>query len=310
MAIKDDTQSYIGADLSGNSFLAILTDGVGEVLDRYEAEMDADGGTGQLLNHLEESRRRWATAGGLGVALPGFLNAPPAVLEPNTSNLRREIELRLGTTAVLEPFARAAAFAERARGAGQGCQNMLYVSIGSHVESALIINGELWHGKSGYAGEFGHMTIDPEGIECVCGNTGCLETVASAPNIVRRTHDRLYRDNTSSLSKLAFNKNFTAADIAREARNGDDFAMLMINRTGKFIATAVAAVINLLSLERIVLGGEVLGAEELILDPILQEASRRSLRPSFDATTIVAASLGSDAAAIGAALLARKFSSH
>jgi predicted NBD/HSP70 family sugar kinase len=67
MAIKDDTQSYIGADLSGNSFLAILTDGVGEVLDRYEAEMDADGGTGQLLNHLEESRRRWATAGGLGV---------------------------------------------------------------------------------------------------------------------------------------------------------------------------------------------------------------------------------------------------
>ncbi len=132
---------------------------------------------------------------------------------------------------------------------------MFYVTIGSGIGGALIIDGKLWLGTSGFAGEFGHITIDPEGNECTCGNIGCLETYASAPNIVRRTHERLFRDGTSSLSRLALNRDFTASDIAREAMNGDDFALLMIERTGRYIGTAVAAVINLLNPERIVLGG-------------------------------------------------------
>ena len=79
---------------------------------------------------------------------------------------------------------------------------MFYVTIGTGIGGALILDGRLWRGASGFAGEFGHITIDPEGIECACGNIGCLETVASAPNIVRRTHERLMRDSTSSLSRL------------------------------------------------------------------------------------------------------------
>ncbi|HEX8708992.1 MAG TPA: ROK family protein, partial [Pyrinomonadaceae bacterium] len=136
-------------------------------------------------------------------------------------------------------------------------------------------------------------------------NTGCLETVASAPNIVRRANERLYRDNTSSLSKLAMNKDFTAADIAREAKSGDDFSLLMIERTGKYIGAAVASVINLLNIERIVLGGGVMEAGELILNPIIREAGRRAFQPCFEVTQIVAAALGADAVSVGAAMLAR-----
>jgi len=190
-------------------------------------------------------------------------------------------------------------------GAGRGSRHMFYVTIGLGIGGALVLDGKLWKGATGFAGEFGHITIDPGGVECTCGNVGCLETVASAPNIVRRTHERLYRDGTSSLSRLAINKEFTAADIAREAKGGDDFAAMMIERTGRYIGTAVAAVINLLNIERIVLGGGVMEAGELILDPIIREAGRRAFQPSFEATQILASALGTDSVPVGAAMLAR-----
>ena len=142
-------------------------------------------------------------------------------------------------------------------------------------------------------------------MECECGNTGCLETVASVPNILRRSRERLDRDSTSSLSRLALEANFTIDDLALEANNGDDFSIMMIERTGRHVGTAVASVINLLSLERIVLGGPVMEAGELILQPIIDEAAKRSFQPCFESTRIVAAELGADAVAIGAALLAR-----
>jgi glucokinase len=122
---------------------------------------------------------------------------------------------------------------------------------------------------------------------------------------VRRTHERLDRDSTSSLSKLSSNIDFTATDIAHEALAGDDFALMMIERTGKYIGAAIASVINLLNLERIVLGGDVMEAGELILKSIIHEAGRRAFPPSFEATQIVASALGTDAVFIGAALLAR-----
>ena len=146
----------------------------------------------------------------------------------------------------------------------------------------------------------GHITIDTEGMECECGNTGCLETVASAPNILRRARERFDRDSTSSLSRLG-----SVADLATAATNGDDFSIMMIERTGHFIGTAVASVINLLSLERIVLGGAVMEAGDLILKPIIDTAGKRSFQPCFESTKIVAAELGADGVAIGAALLAR-----
>jgi glucokinase len=206
---------------------------------------------------------------------------------------------------VLDNDANAGAYGEYAAGAGRGSRNMFYVTIGTGIGGALVLDGRLWRGASGFAGEFGHITIDPEGVECTCGNVGCLETVASAPNIVRRTHERLMRDSTSSLSRLGLNKNFTAADIAHEARGGDDFAALMMARTGRYIGTAIAAVINLLNTERIVLGGGVMDAGDLILAPVIAEARRRSFQPNFESTEIVTATLGPDAVPIGAALLAR-----
>ena len=93
---------------------------------------------------------------------------------------------------------------------------------------------------------------------------------------MRRARERLNRDSTSSLSRLRLNKNFTADDVAHAANEGDDFALMMIERTGKYIGTGVATVINLLNIERIVLGGGVMDAGALILNPIIQEVKRRA----------------------------------
>ncbi|MGH9944512.1 MAG: ROK family protein, partial [Pyrinomonadaceae bacterium] len=248
----------------------------------------------------------------VGVGVPGLVSPQtgrvivssdvPSIVR---SDLQTEIGRAAGLPVVVENDANAAAYGEYVAGAGRGSRNMFYVTIGTGIGGAIIFDGKLWRGDSGFAGEFGHITIDPEGIQCDCGNVGCLETVASAPNIVRRTHERLLRDSTSSLSRLGMAQSFTAADVAHAANDGDDFALMMIERTGRYIGTAVAAVINLLNIQRIVLGGTIMEAGELILSPIIREAGRRSFHPCFEATQIVAATLSADAAPTGAAMLAR-----
>ena len=305
-------KGYIGIDLSGPVLRAAIVNDNGEIIERREAPIEADRLVAQTEQVVGELRGVHPNVETVGIAVPGLVNRttdrviasrdlPSTVRE----DLHAEFTKAMGVRVEIENDANAAAYGEYKVGAGRGSRDMFYVTIGEGIGGAIILGGKLWTGASGFAGEFGHITIDTEGLECDCGNTGCLETVASAPNIVRRANERLFRDGTSSLSRLAINKNFTADDVAHEARNGDDFSMMMIERTGKNIGTGVASVLNLLNIERVVLGGGVMDAGELILNPIIQEARRRAFQPCFEATKILAGTLGPDAASIGVALLAR-----
>jgi glucokinase len=304
--------SFIGINPAGPKIRAAIVSANGQVLERRETVMSAAKLVEQVAHLVSELRTLNPQIAAVGLALPGLVNRqtdrviasrdlPSTVRE----NLHADLMQATGLRVELENDANAAAYGEYKVGAGRGSRDMFYVTIGEGIGGAIILDGKLWTGASGFAGEFGHITIDTEGIECECGNTGCLETIASGPSIVRRANERLYRDGTSSLSKLAINKNFTADDVAHEANNGDDFSLMMIERTGKFIGTGVASVLNLLNIERVVLGGGVMDAGDLILKPIIQEAKRRAFQPCFEATTIVAAALGVDAVLIGAAMLAR-----
>ncbi|MCA1620515.1 MAG: ROK family protein [Acidobacteria bacterium] len=308
-----DQEHYVGVELCAGSARAALVGEDGRVVATREAALAAVDLGAQVARLVAELRDAGgARVAAVGVGVPGLVNPgtgrvvissdlPSVVRE----DLRESLSQATGLPVALDNDANAGAMGEYAAGAGRGSRNMFYVTIGTGIGGALILDGRLWRGASGFAGEFGHITIDPEGVDCSCGNVGCLETVASAPNIVRRTHERLMRDSTSSLSRLGLNKNFTAADIAHEAKGGDDFAAMMMARTGRYIGTGLAAVINLLNTERVVLGGGVMGAGELILNPVIEEARRRSFQPNFESTQIVAATLGADAVPIGAALLAR-----
>ena len=304
--------SFIGIDLSGYQLRAATVSGNGVIGERRVTPVQPESLVTQVTQVVNDLRQSATAIGAVGIAIPGLVNRQSDRVVasrylPSTvrQDLHADVMEKTGLRVELENDANAAAYGEYKIGAGRGSRDLFYITIGEGIGGAIILDGKLWTGASGFAGEVGHITIDTEGSECQCGNTGCLETVASAPNIVRRAKERLFRDSTSSLSKLAMNKDFTAGDMAREAMEGDDFAMMMIERTGKYIGTGVASVINLLNIERIVLGGGVMQAGDLILKPIIEEARKRAFQPCFEATKIVAGTLGADAATIGAAILAR-----
>lgn len=310
--VPASSTSFIGVDLSGRKLRAAVVNSQGAIDERHEEPMAVERLVEQVTSVVQRLRSSRSEIAAVGIAIPGLVNRqadrvvasrdlPASVRE----DLHAQFMKATGLRVELENDANAAAYGEYIAGAGRGGRDMFYITIGEGIGGAIIIAGKLWTGATGFAGEVGHITIDTEGVECECGNTGCLETLASSPNIVRRANERLNRDSTSSLSRLGLNKNFTAADLVHEAKNGDDFSLMMIERTGRYIGTGVASVINLLNIGRIVMGGEVMEAGRLILDPIIHEAKRRAFHPSFEATEIVAGTLDGDAAVIGAAMLAR-----
>jgi glucokinase len=304
--------NFIGIELCGGKLRAATVDNEGVIREQLEEPLEAENLIAQVARVVKGLQKAASNIGAVGIAIPGLVNRQTdRVIASNflpatvRENLHEDAMKATGLRVELENDANAAAYGEFKIGAGRGSRDLFYITIGNGIGGAIILDGKLWTGASGLAGEVGHITIDTEGDECICGNTGCLETVASAPNIVRRANERLNRDSTSSLSKLAMNEDFTANDMAREAKEGDDFSLMMIERTGKYIGTGVASVINLLTIERIVLGGGVMQAGDLILNPIIQEAKRRAFQPCFEATQIVVAALGEDAVTIGVAMLAR-----
>jgi glucokinase len=317
---NENESVFIGIDLGGTTLKGALVSGVGEILQgiRIETERESSDRLFEQIvgavRTLREDRISGDRVAGVGIGIPGLVNRKTNRIEVMTNlpalaevDLIGELERETDLPIALDNDANSAAYGELQAGAARGHREVFFVTLGTGIGSGLIMNGQIYRGAAGFAGEFGHMTIDPEGIECACGNIGCLETIASGPNIVRRTRERLYRDRTSSLSRLAIprDRELTAEDIARAARDGDEMAQVMMERTGMFLGIAIAAVINLLNVEMVVMGGGVMEAGDLILKPTINETRRRAFPPSFSSCEMVIAQLGPQAGMIGAALMAR-----
>jgi glucokinase len=254
-----------------------------------------------LARFADDLRTKFGPVGKIGVAVPGLIRRETGRVDfsariPSHAGLdiAGQIRSATGIQAVLENDANAAAFAEYKLGAGRGSKHMFYATIGKGVGGAFVIDGRVWHGAAGFAGEFGYVAVNSDGMR--------LEEVASSDNIVRRTRDRFHQDNTSSLNKLD-EQAIRIDDILTAAAAEDDFARLMLERTGNYIGTAVASVINLLNIETIVIGGPTMAAGNVLLNAIIRSARELSFAPSFESTLILASELGERAAAIGAALL-------
>lgn len=308
---EQSPNNFAGIEVALATLRGVLLSEAGAVIARHESSYEPENLIKAIVD-LSGSLREAGEIASVGLAIPGLVNRETDRVLISTGlpftaqeHIHSELMQATGLRFDLENDANSAAYGEYKAGAGRDARDIFYIGIGDAIGGALILDGRLWTGASGCAGEIGHVTIDTEGAECICGNTGCLETTASGPNIVRRARERLNRDSTSSLSSLATQEEFTVADLARAANNGDDFSIMMLERTARSIGIAVASIINLLSIERIILGGPIMEAGELILNPIIAEAGKRSFQPCFEATRIVAAELGADGVAIGAALLAK-----
>lgn len=312
----------IGVDLGYQFIRTAAVSPSGEIIDFRKERQNAEATTtsgralvdqmisaidGLIKDHSQKSRVL-----AIGAGFPGLVehasfrvvNLPHAP-SLNGFDFRGEFQKAFGVPVYIENNANAMAYAEMQRGIAKGENDWLYLHIGAGIGAGLVLDGKLRRGKSGFAGEIGHINIDPEGLECGCGSFGCLETVASAPNIVRRTRLRLHRDGTSSLSRLGAMGGFGYDDVVTAASNGDDLAKMMLDRTGHFIGRALAGVINLLNLSLVAIGGAE-AARPFFVSAIASETRRRAFAPAYDDCRILAAELGEEACVIGAALLAHK----
>jgi glucokinase len=212
------------------------------------------------------------------------------------------LESELDWPVVLENDANAAAIGEMWRGAGQGHRALICVTLGTGVGGGIILDGKLWRGADGSAGEIGHIGVDPfAGVACMCGSRGCLEVYASATAIVRMTREARPRYPNSILHNT---EDLTSAKIYQAGREGDELAIEVFRRMGVYLGIGLASLINVLNPEIVVIGGGLSNGWELFEKHMHQQVLERAFPIPARRVKIVRAQCGDDAGLLGAARLA------
>lgn len=298
--VDQKDKKMVGIEVSNSYLRAVCLDADGQLLDSDEVSFSReDETTPQFINFINGLKDKFGQFDKVGIAVSGLVDRRKNRIAlsnqiPIDKDLANEIKSATKTEVFLENDANAAAFGEYAQGAGRESRDIFYVLLGLGVGGAIIFDGRLWRGNAGFAGEFGHLAINSEGLK--------IEQVASNQGVLYRTRNRFHQDSTSSLYSLG-EENINLNDIVREANQGDDFAKMMLERTGIFLGKAVGSVINLLNIEKIIVGGKIMEAGDVVLHGINESAKEFAFVPSFEATQIVAGELGENAIAIGVALL-------
>ncbi|HXG92075.1 MAG TPA: ROK family protein [Blastocatellia bacterium] len=267
-----------------------------------------------VINGLRSSEETGGRASAVGIGWAGLVNqraqrieANPNLVDVSSYDLHAELERATGLPIIIDNDANVAAYGEWCCGAARGFNDVFFITMGTGIGAGLILGGQLQRGSRGFAGEFGHFKITLDGLECACGSTGCLETMASGPNIVRRVREQVFSDPSFSISRLArdMEGTLTAERVVRAAMEEDELALSVLKETGRVLGMAIASIINLLNVEVVVIGGGLMASGDLMLEPIREEVRRDAVQASGDCCRIVAAQLSQDAGIIGAALLAR-----
>jgi glucokinase len=283
----------VGLDLGGTNIKRVVLDD-DEIVMRDSEPTRSDEGVEAVLDRLAGLAREAGPVASVGVALPGLFDSDGrALLLPNLHGdwVGRPIAGPLAD-ALERPVrlindGHAFALAEARIGAARGADDVLCVVCGTGIGGGLMIGGRLHLGVEARAGEIGHHTVVEDGPLCGCGNRGCLETLAGARAIA------------AAAEQTSFD------DVVAAARDGDDLALGAIRRAAAYIGIAIANLTICITPQRIVVGGGVAEAGELLLDPLRAEVERRAGRVApLHAIDIVPATLGADAGAVGAALAA------
>lgn len=311
MARSMESQMYIGLDVGGTFLKGARIDWAGNVAAQLH-EPVASKSSEELLAQLEAAVRSLAGGDpaslvtGVGIGLPGIVDnthsrvrvAPTLPILDGVA-VGEELTRRTGVPATAENDANAAALAETLRGAGRGAENVLYVTLGTGIGAGLILGGRIWEGRSGYAGEIGHIQVEPNGVPCRCGSNGCLETVAGAPGWVRRAEAAI-----ATRESTLCGRTLDPSVIAEAAFEDDAVAVEVVDGAARALAVGIAACLDLLNIERVVIGGGMATAGKFLLDKIVAETRRRTFPQVFEDCTFRLAELGGDAGVIGAACVA------
>jgi glucokinase len=318
--VGQTVDGYIGIDIGGVTIKAGLVDSDGNVRSQRQqliAHENMETLTQQIF-HLTKELRGDSNINvrSMGIGVPALVskNSRKIVISPSLRyldgiELQGRMESLLEYPVFIENDANVGAYGEMIQGAATNVRDFAYISIGSRVGGGIIFDRQIYYGVGGFAGELGHVTVDPEGKSCYCGSNGCLERYVSATSISQRVEERIIL-NPSSALQIITNRPITAQDVFAAAQLGDKMACVIVGEVSRYLGIAIAGLINLLNLEMVVLGGGVVGGGSLLLKPTLEEVKRHALSPSYENCVIVVSALGPSAGVIGAALLARDFSGN
>ncbi len=313
-----DLSRPVGAiDLGGTSLRAAVVDANGGISGFVTGATDASRGPDAVIDRivaaLHDSLTRASVdiseLAAVGIGAPGPLDWRTGVIHeaPNLPGWREvplvdRVAEAVGLPTFLENDANAAALAERQYGVGQGARNMLYVTVSTGVGGGLILDGELWHGAYGSAGEFGHMTVDFDGPLCDCGNRGCVEAIAAGPDIAAWVSEQITAGRTSVLAARA---DLTGRDVVEAARQGDELAIGALARAGRAVGFGVINVAHLVNLDMVVIGGGIANAGSLLFDPLRDAVRAHLLKSTAPNLRLEPWSLGENVGLLGAAAAAR-----
>lgn len=309
----------IGIDVGGTNVKLALVDDKGKILYSNSVPTRAEMGYEYTVNNIKqaiydlmkETKLSTKDIEGIGFGFPGQVdyksgivrNAPniPGWVEVPIAKLIED-EFKIPTR--VDNDVRCAALGELNYGAGKGCENLVCITVGTGIGSGLIINGKLVRGASNAAGEIGHIKLQMHGGPvCGCGDTGCLEAFASGPSIVAMAEEYIKGGKSTKYREMCGDEQLSPYLVAEAAKAGDPVAKRIFAITGEYIGIGLASVVNLLNPERIIVGGGVADAGDLLLEPLKTTLKSRAMQIAGSAVEVVPAQLGNTAGVIGASLL-------
>lgn len=310
-----DKKYVIGIDLGGTKINSVLSDFNGNIVSQCTVYTEAFRGKEHVLNKimmtidkvLQNADKTIEEIRAIGIGSPGPLDYKNGTIitTPNLPfinfNIIQPIICKYNVPAYLDNDANVAAIGEFLFGAGQGTKNMIYVTVSTGIGGGAIINGNIYRGHTFNALEIGHMTIEPNGPKCNCGNYGCAEAVASGTAIARQGKEAAKRGEITSLSQY---ENITAYEVFREAEKGDKTSLDIINKSLNYLGICISNIITSFDPEMIIIGGGVTRAGEIVYNKIKDVVNKRCFKTMAESCKIVAPALGTDAGVMGAIALA------
>ncbi len=320
------TRGYvIGIDFGATHLNLLVADISARILEEIEVEIDiqdgpkaclaeADSRVQELLAKTHLDLKDVLTIGvgvpGPIVAAAGMVVAPPIMPGWDGYPIRDTLQKLWGCPVSVNNDAELGALGEWAAGAGRGERNLAYIKVGTGIGAGLLLDGQIYRGVTGSAGEIGHLTIDENGPVCACGNQGCLEAIAGGRAIAQQARQSVQHGQRTQLASIQPVESITARDVAAAARRGDLLAQQILARAGMHIGIAIAGLVNMFNPGMVIIGGGVAQTGDILLEPMRQTVQRRSLPAATRVVRITTAMLGRRSSSMGAVIQALTIALH
>ena len=313
----------IAVDIGGTKYITAMVDGDGKVLCRRFDYTLASEGPRRVISRLVKSihaviRKSGISAaqlGGMGIAAAGLVDTGMGTVteSPNLPHwrnirLRDILAAEFNMPVFLLNDASAAALGEYRFGSGRDLRNIIFMTVSTGIGGGIVVDGELYSGVDGCAGEIGHMIIQVNGSKCSCGRHGCLESLASGTAIANMAKERLRGWEESLLTEMVGGAidEITAETVAKAAKKGDGLCCDIVNAAARFLGVGLGNLVNIFNPQMIIIGGGLVsGMGEMILRPARKSMREHAFKLPSKTVRVVRAGLGADAGMLGAAIYAQ-----